>query len=176
MEKKAAREKKVVGREGVPGLGGEVGERSATGGFLLDAGDGGEGEIGRAELSGGDVEAESVVQVGRSVVVECFVCVGEELEGDYLVDGEPVQVSQVGGDVAVAGYVEDKSGGGVLDALEALQVLGRDACVEYVAVVELAADEGLCYCFSCFSWDPFVDPAKHAEGVVAGGGDGIDLF
>ncbi|KAJ1103167.1 hypothetical protein NDU88_000594, partial [Pleurodeles waltl] len=55
------------------------------------------------------VEVESVVQVGRSGVVECLVSVGEELEGDPLVWGEPVEVFQVVGDVAAAGYVEDQS-------------------------------------------------------------------
>ncbi|KAJ1214689.1 hypothetical protein NDU88_002307 [Pleurodeles waltl] len=94
-----------------------------------DARDGGESEVGGAKRTGGSVEAEAAVEEFGSLVVEGFVCVGEESEGDPFVDGKPVQVSQVGGDVAVVGYVEDEAGGGVLNSLQTFLEFSGGSCV-----------------------------------------------
>ncbi|KAJ1164561.1 hypothetical protein NDU88_004997 [Pleurodeles waltl] len=117
------------GGEGIPCLGRQVGEGFPTCRGAADARDGGESVVGRAKLTGGCVETEAEVEVFGSLVVEGFVCVGEESEGDPFVDGKPVQLSQVGGDVAVAGYVEDEAGGGVLNSLETFLEFSGGSCV-----------------------------------------------
>ncbi|KAJ1092981.1 hypothetical protein NDU88_006091 [Pleurodeles waltl] len=62
----------------------------------------------RGRKSGDDgsgVEGESSVEVFWSGIVQCFVSVGEDFEGDSLVDWEPVHVFQAVCDMAVAGDV-----------------------------------------------------------------------
>ncbi|KAJ1127353.1 hypothetical protein NDU88_005756, partial [Pleurodeles waltl] len=56
--------------------------------------------------------------------------------GDPFADGEPMQVSQVGGDVAVAGYVEDEAGGGVLNTLQTFLEFCGGPSIKGVAVVQ----------------------------------------
>ncbi|KAJ1088838.1 hypothetical protein NDU88_001993 [Pleurodeles waltl] len=90
-------------------------------------------------MPGRGVEGESSVEVFWSGVVQCFVSVGEEFEGDSSVDWEPVQVFQVVCDVAVAGDVQDEKCRGVLDALQPLLEFGHSSCVEGIAVVQFAA-------------------------------------
>ncbi|KAJ1189217.1 hypothetical protein NDU88_005967 [Pleurodeles waltl] len=128
------------------------------------------------EEAGGDVEAEASVEVFRSLVVEGFVCVGEKSKGDPFADWEPMQVSQVCGDVAVAGYVEDEACRCVLNALQAILEFGCGPGVEGVAVVQAARDEGVGHGFSSVGGDPAEDLAEHAEGEEAGGGHGVDLL
>ncbi|KAJ1214062.1 hypothetical protein NDU88_001690 [Pleurodeles waltl] len=165
-----------AGGEGVPGLGRQEGERSPTRRGAADARDGSECEARGTEEAGGDVEAEASVEVFRSLVVEGFVCVGEKSKGDPFADWEPMQVSQVCGDVAVAGHVEDEAGRGVLNALQAILEFGCGPSVEGVAVVQVARDEGVGHGFSSVGEDPAEDLAEHAEGEEAGGGHGVDLL
>ncbi|KAJ1199040.1 hypothetical protein NDU88_002878 [Pleurodeles waltl] len=127
----------------------------------------GQGQRSKAGRSG--VEGESSVEVFWSGVVQCFVSVGDEIERDSLVDGEPMQVSQMGCHMAVAGDVQDEACRGVLYALQSFLVLGHDSCVDGVAIVQPAAYEGLGDCPCRSGGDPSVDLLKHAEGVEAGG-------
>ncbi|KAJ1122232.1 hypothetical protein NDU88_000735 [Pleurodeles waltl] len=87
-----------------------------------------------------------------------------------------MQVSQVCGDVAVAGYVEDEAGRGVLDALQAVLEFGGGPGVEGVAVVQATRDKGVGHGFSGVGGDPAEDLAEHAESEEAGGGHGVDLL
>ncbi|KAJ1165290.1 hypothetical protein NDU88_005718 [Pleurodeles waltl] len=89
---------------------------------------------------------------------------------------EPVQVSQVGCDVAVAGDVLDEACGDVLYALQSFLEISHGSCVQGVAVVQSAAYEGLGDHPSGSGEDPFVDVLKHAEGAEAGGRDSVDLL
>ncbi|KAJ1140749.1 hypothetical protein NDU88_007087 [Pleurodeles waltl] len=86
-------------------------------------------------MPGRGVEGELSVEVFWSGVVQCFVSVGEEFEGDSFVDWDPVEVSQVVCDVAVAGDVQDEACRGVLDAVLPLLEFGRGSCVEGIVVV-----------------------------------------
>ncbi|KAJ1187227.1 hypothetical protein NDU88_004006 [Pleurodeles waltl] len=90
-------------------------------------------------MPGRGVEGESSVELFWSGVVQCFVSVGEEFEGDSLVDWEPVHVFQVVCDVAVAGDVQYEGCGGVLDALQPPLEFGCGSCIEGSAVVQFAA-------------------------------------
>ncbi|KAJ1214544.1 hypothetical protein NDU88_002162 [Pleurodeles waltl] len=92
-------------------------------------------------MPGRSVEGESFVEVFWPGVVQYFVSMGEEFEGDSLFDWEPVQVFQLVCDVAVAGDVQDETCRGVLDALQPLVEFGRGSCVEGTAVVQFAAYE-----------------------------------
>lgn len=58
-------------------------------------------------MSGGSVEEETVVEVCRPDALKGLVGVRGDHEGDSFVDREPVEVSQVIGDVAAAGDVQD---------------------------------------------------------------------
>ena len=61
--------------------------------------------------------------------MECFVGVREDLELASLPDGEPVEVSPVGGNVCLFGEVQDESDSSVLYGLEPSEELGGDAGV-----------------------------------------------
>ncbi|KAJ1091308.1 hypothetical protein NDU88_004435 [Pleurodeles waltl] len=158
----------MVGK-GVPSLGRQVAEGPPTRRGAADARDGGESEAGGAEKTGGSVEAEAMVEVFWSLVVEGFVCVGEETEGDPFADGKPVQVPQVCGDVVVAGYVEDEAGGGVLNLLQTFLEFSGGSSVKGVAVVQAARGEGVGHSLSGVGRDPAEDLSEHVEGEEAGG-------
>ncbi|KAJ1157764.1 hypothetical protein NDU88_010464 [Pleurodeles waltl] len=99
---------KVTG-QGVPGLRCQKREGFSSGGGFADAGNGCQGLTGGAQSARRSVEGDAGVDEFGSEVVEGFVCVGEESEGDPLVDREPMEFYQVSGDVVVARYVQDES-------------------------------------------------------------------
>ncbi|KAJ1193976.1 hypothetical protein NDU88_003271 [Pleurodeles waltl] len=131
----------------------------------MDAGDGGEGEVGRAELAGGWVEAEMLVEVGRAFVTESFVGVDEEFEGD---DVEAVSSDDVGEwhhvDVE-KGWAERGSLGDAVDGLGGFRQERRDA-----DSLSSIREEG-CDPVQGLVVDPDVVEAC-AEGVVTDGVEG----
>ncbi|KAJ1165523.1 hypothetical protein NDU88_005950 [Pleurodeles waltl] len=157
---------KVTG-QGVPGLRCQKREGFSSGGGFADAGNGCQGLTGGAQSARRSVEGDAGVDEFGSEVVEGFVCVGEESEGDPLVDREPMEFSQVSGDVVVARYVQDESCCGVLDPLKFPLQLGGDAGVQSVPVVQAAGDEGVGDGLPGVDGDPAEDLAEHAEGVEA---------
>ncbi|KAJ1192785.1 hypothetical protein NDU88_002091 [Pleurodeles waltl] len=96
-------------------------------------------------MSGWGIEGELSVEVFWYGVVQCLVSVDEEYEGDSLVDGEPMQVSQVGCDVAVPGDVQAEACSGVLDALQSFLEFARGSCshvdIEEGQTLGYAADD-----------------------------------
>ncbi|KAJ1185646.1 hypothetical protein NDU88_002436 [Pleurodeles waltl] len=117
-------------------------------------------------MSGGCVVEKAVVEVCRSSVVEGLVAM---FEGDSFVDRETVKVSQVTGDVAVAGNVQDKSGQGVLDSLQFLLKFLGGAGIECITVVELAADKRLSGCSPGLGGDPLENLPNQVARVEIGG-------
>ena len=87
---------------------------------------------------------EAVIDVGWAEVVEGLERVGKKYELASLQDWEPVQMSQMWGDVCLSWEISDYSGDCVLDCLESVEQVGGDPYVECVAVVQSAGDEGLC--------------------------------
>ncbi|KAJ1206529.1 hypothetical protein NDU88_001933 [Pleurodeles waltl] len=79
-----------------------------------------------------------MVQVCRSGIVSGFVRVDEQLEGDLFFYREPVDGSQVLGDMFLAWEVKDKFGSAILDGMQLFDVSRRGAGVESVAVLKLA--------------------------------------
>ena len=75
-------------------------------------------------MSSGLVELQSMVDVGRPEVMEGFVGMQEDLELASLLDGEPVEVSQVRGDVRAFEEVQDEPGRRVLYGLDPPEELG----------------------------------------------------
>lgn len=93
-----------------------------------------------------------------------FVSVGQELEMAFLLDWEPVEVFQI---LVSLGQVEDQCGGCILDHLESLDEFGGGACIECVAIVQSACDEGMCYCLPGADGEPHEKLAEHAKRVEA---------
>ena len=86
-------------------------------------------------MSGRLVEDQAMADVGWSLVVQGLVGVDEQLELAPLLYWEPVEFSEVRGDVGSPGEVEDESGSGVLCGLESLQKVCGESFVECVVVV-----------------------------------------
>ena len=125
----------------------------------------------------GTMEGQSVVDVGRSLVTKSFVGVSEDLELASFLDGEPVEVLEVGGVMWVLlGRSRMSLAAAFCMVWSRLKTWEEMlAGVESVAVVEAAGDQGLRDGLSGVGRDPFENSAEHTEGVEAGGSDCIDL-
>lgn len=76
-----------------------------------------------------------------------FVGDEEDLEVDALLYGEPVKLTEDGGDVFSGAGVSEQPGGRVLNILQFLENSGGEAIEDAVTVVESGGDECMDECF-----------------------------
>ena len=101
--------------------------------------DGGGGSKGTS----GDGDVQEVRQVGRGEVVDGHVCEKEEFVHDAVSYREPVEVLEDRGNVVACGSLCDDTGGRVLDQLEFMEGLVREAEEERIAIVQTGGDKAV---------------------------------
>lgn len=92
---------------------------------------------------------QEVGEVGRGQVMEGFVGEEEELVLDAVLNREPVELLEDGGDVFSGAGVGEEAGSRVLNVLQFLEMSGRKSIEKAIAIIKSRSDEGMDEDFSC---------------------------